>query len=168
MDFQQPHTLDDSIQCVPSPLDDPMSFQHDPDNQHGFPFNPPADKDSEDKDNEDMSSLAHEDSKDKDNEDTMLGENPFDDKNTGGIAANDSDNNESAAPDAPVQPTLPTLILANNMIENIKTMLCLEDDLPDKMLSCLRSPPREPDALNPITKMSLGIFNALVSGSKQM
>ena len=85
----------------------------------------------------------------------------------GGVAANDSADNESAAPDAPVQPTLPTLILANDMIENIKTAR-LEDDLPDKMLARLRSPPREPDALNPITKTSMGIFNALVSGSQRM
>ena len=167
MDFQRPHTPDDSIRRAPSPLDDPMSFQRDPDNQHGFPFDPPADEDSEDEDNEDMSSPAHEDSEEEDNEDTMLGENPSDDENTGGIAANDSDNNESAAPNAPVQPTLPMLILANDMIDNIKTA-CLEDDLPDKMLARLRSPPREPDALNPITKTSMGIFNALVSGSQRM
>ena len=54
MDFQRPHTPDDSIQHAPSPLDDPMSFQRDPDNQHGFPFDPPADEDSEDEDNEDI------------------------------------------------------------------------------------------------------------------
>jgi hypothetical protein len=156
-----------------SPLDDPISFQHNPGDCHGSPFNPTADEESGD---EDMSSPACEESENEDNKDTasfqigynhwsaMLGEIPSEDEYTGEI---DSSENESAAHDALVKPTLPMLILANDMIENIKTAR-LEDDLPDEMLARLRSPPREPDALNPITETSIGIFNALVSGSQQM
>ena len=50
----------------------------------GFPFDPPADNDSENGDNEDMASPPHQDSEAEDNEDMMLGENPPDDENTGG------------------------------------------------------------------------------------
>ncbi|KIL58301.1 hypothetical protein M378DRAFT_15620, partial [Amanita muscaria Koide BX008] len=207
MDFQQPLTPpndpiqhapsppDDPmlLQPAPSPLDDPISFQCDPgplddllDDELSSPFDPTADEDSEDEDDEVMSHPAREDSED---EDMGLGrqgvprlpnsfqieydlwsvpdeENPLDDENAGGISANNSDDNGNAAHNSSPQPTIPMLILANDMIENIKTAR-LEDDLPDKMLARLRSPPNEPVALDPITETSMGIFNALVSGSER-
>ncbi|KAF8628788.1 hypothetical protein AX14_011207 [Amanita brunnescens Koide BX004] len=59
------------------------------------------------------------------------------------------------------------LVLANDMIQNIKAAR-LEDDLPAKMLASLRNPPREPNALDPKTQMSMGIFNALLGGSQKI
>lgn len=171
--------LDDPLlfQRDPNALDDPQLFQQPPSPLDDPPFDPPANEDSEgsndldeDLNDDDMPprglsepSNSHQIVYEPWNEEDSL-----DNENPEGFTANDDENlNENAGHNPSPQPTIPMLILANDMIENIRTAR-LEDDLPNKMLARLRNPPREPAALDPKTEMSMGIFNALLSGSQQM
>ena len=66
------------------------------------------------------------------------------------------------------KPTLPMLLVAQQMIEDIK-QAHIEDDIDDdELLNSLRNPPVETEPIDAITKLSFRIFIGLIGGSQHM
>ena len=179
--FQDPPSPLDDLRCSPGPFSDPQQ-PPDPLNDQLDDDACPTDSSTTSEDSEDEDMLPQEFSQPDVSASLETGYEPWnelennlpEDENDEGIATDDADN--EVAPDLGdslnvneelPQPTLPMLVLANDMIQNIKAAR-LEDDLPAKMLASLRNPPQEPNALDPKAQTSMGIFNALLGGSQKM
>ena len=166
--FQDPPSPLDDLRCSPGPFSDPQQ-PPDPLNDQLDDDACPTDSSTTSEDSEDEDMLPQEFSQPDVSASLETGYEPWnelennlpEDENDEGIATDDADN--EVAPDLGdslnvneelPQPTLPMLVLANDMIQNIKAAR-LEDDLPAKMLASLRNPPQEPNAYSTRSSVAL-------------
>ncbi|KIL59916.1 hypothetical protein M378DRAFT_84448, partial [Amanita muscaria Koide BX008] len=78
------------------------------------------------------------------------------------------DRDESSEFDPWPRATLPNLVLAQEMIDAIRSATLADDIKNEAMLNSLRKPTTECEHIDPLTQLSISVFKAVLLGSQQM